>query len=149
MTAIYGIGTPILFGIILFSHRDTLQTNEFTKSFGFLSTKMQSSFFWWEIFISLRKLFLVIATKFSDAYALPCALLNMFILISALMAQMWKMPFANAAPSASLTLLGMQLGDAQADMIYEPRTAYPISCMMISLGVRHAAALHFPVLHSM
>ena len=93
MSTMYSIGTPILFGVILWSHRDKLQTNEFTKTFGFLSTKMQSDFFWWEIFISLRKLALVTATKFSDAYELPCALLNMFVLISALMAQMWKMPY--------------------------------------------------------
>eukprot|EP01043_Picozoa_sp_COSAG02_P034737 COSAG02_NODE_2446_length_8839_cov_6.263501_3_plen_1302_part_00 len=40
---IYGLGTPILFGIIMWSHRDELQSNAFVKRFGFLVTKMKVS----------------------------------------------------------------------------------------------------------
>eukprot|EP01048_Picozoa_sp_COSAG05_P019239 COSAG05_NODE_2963_length_2459_cov_2.922458_2_plen_135_part_00 len=55
----YGFGTPILFGAILFSAgKDELQTHEFTERYGFLSTKMKAESFWWGIVVSFRKLFL-------------------------------------------------------------------------------------------
>jgi hypothetical protein len=121
MTTIYGLGTPILFGIILFSRKDTLQTNEFTQNYGFLSTKMKIEFFWWEIFISVRKLGVTLGTKFSDGVALPCALINVSILLGALIAQVWKQPFANtdANIAEALTLIAtiftLILGVAQPE----------------------------------
>eukprot|EP01047_Picozoa_sp_COSAG01_P035312 COSAG01_NODE_2702_length_7228_cov_4.014869_2_plen_1685_part_00 len=119
MTVIYGLGTPILFGIILFSQKDRLQTNEFSQNYGFLSTKTKIEFFWWEIFISVRKFGVTAGSKFAEGQELPCALINISILFGALIAQVWKQPFANtdANTAETLTLLAtvftLVLGVAQ------------------------------------
>ena len=42
---LYGFGTPILFAIILISHRDELQSNQFVKRYGFLVTKMKTEYY--------------------------------------------------------------------------------------------------------
>ena len=42
---LYGFGTPILFAIILVSHRDVLQSNQFVKRYGFLVTKMKTEYY--------------------------------------------------------------------------------------------------------
>lgn len=78
-STVYGLGTPILFGVILWGHQDVLHSNKFSKRFGFLVTKMKTEYFWWETFISIRKLTMVCATKFADGQQLPCALINLFV----------------------------------------------------------------------
>jgi hypothetical protein len=116
---LYGLGTPIIFGVILYTHRDDLQSNEFTKRYGFLVTKMKTEYFWWEIFIAFRKLLLVVTTKFSSEQRLPCSLINLFITIVAFGTQVYTLPFAhndaNVAESLTLlaTILILVLGLAQ------------------------------------
>ena len=108
---LYGFGTPVLFGVILWSHREDLQSNTFVKRFGFLVTKMKTEYFWWEILISFRKLSLVIATKFADGQRLPCSLVNLFITVAAFGFQVYTLPFANddANIAEALTLLATVL----------------------------------------
>eukprot|EP01043_Picozoa_sp_COSAG02_P015089 COSAG02_NODE_634_length_19259_cov_9.871347_8_plen_2349_part_00 len=108
---LYGFGTPVLFGVILWSHREDLQSNTFVKRFGFLVTKMKTEYFWWEILISFRKLFLVVATKFADGQRLPCSLVNLFITVAAFGFQVYTLPFANddANIAEALTLLATVL----------------------------------------
>lgn len=43
---IYGLGTPLLFSIILISNRNQLHTNRFMSGFGFLSSKMREETYW-------------------------------------------------------------------------------------------------------
>jgi hypothetical protein len=61
----------------------------------------------WEIFISFRKLALVIATKFADGQRLPCSLINLFVAVAAFGCQVYTLPFANndANIAEALTLL--------------------------------------------
>jgi hypothetical protein len=56
---VYGLGTPLLFTIILWTNRKSLYTSKFMQSFGFLSSKMREEWYIWEVFISVRKLLLV------------------------------------------------------------------------------------------
>jgi hypothetical protein len=102
-----------------------IQTNEFAQTFGFLSTKMKTEFYWWEVLISMRKLLLVAAVKFSDGQRLPCALMNLFVAVAAFGAQVYVLPFANgdANIAESLTLLAtilvLILGMAQKEVAAE------------------------------
>eukprot|EP01046_Picozoa_sp_COSAG06_P033819 COSAG06_NODE_3487_length_5273_cov_1.389254_3_plen_684_part_00 len=100
-----------MFGVILWSHREGLQSNTFVKRFGFLVTKMKTEYFWWEILISFRKLSLVVATKFADGQRLPCSLVNLFITVAAFGFQVYTLPFANddANIAEALTLLATVL----------------------------------------
>jgi hypothetical protein len=45
--SLYGLGSPLLFFIVLYSHREVLKKNEFQNGFGFLSTKMREEFYFW------------------------------------------------------------------------------------------------------
>ena len=126
----YGMGIPMLLGCVLWRHasRGELQTNEFAAAFGFLSTKMKTDYFYWEVLISFRKLALVLATKLSDQQRLPCSLINLFTAVGAFGLQVWKMPFAshdaNAAESLTLlsTILILVLGLAQKAKDEDDRT---------------------------
>ncbi len=51
-STLYGIGSPLLFFVVLYSHRDVLKKNEFQNGFGFLSTKMREEYYFWEVMIS-------------------------------------------------------------------------------------------------
>lgn len=125
---LYGFGVPIAFGAILWSKRNELQNNDFSKSFGFLATKMRTEYYWWEVLISFRKLALVAATKFSDGQRLPCALINLFVAVTAFGTQLYFLPFANddANLAESLTLLStiliLVLGLAQKTKAAEDLT---------------------------
>jgi hypothetical protein len=110
---VYGFATPVAFGLILLdgARSESLQTNRFTKTYGFLLTKMKSEYYWWELVISFRKLTLVTATQFSNGLHLPCALVNLFCTVAALTAQAYTLPFANddANLAEALTLLATVL----------------------------------------
>jgi hypothetical protein len=41
LATLYGFGPPLIFVVVLYSHRDMLKKNEFQAGFGFLSTKMR------------------------------------------------------------------------------------------------------------
>jgi hypothetical protein len=92
---LYGLGVPVLFGCILFSHRATAHTDTFARSFGFLSVRTRIDCFWWETFISLRKLAMVVAVVFSDGVSRPCGCVVLSVLVIAVGAHIYAMPFAN------------------------------------------------------
>ena len=52
-------------------------------------------FYWWEVLISIRKLLLVAAVKFSDGQRMPCVMINLFVAVGAFGAQVYVLPFAN------------------------------------------------------
>ena len=108
---LYGFGTPLLFYVILYRHRAELKSQGFMRRFGFLSTKMRDEHWEWEVFISLRKLALVLATRLSDRAEIPCALINLFVTVMAFGAQVYTLPFANedANTAETLTLLSTLL----------------------------------------
>ena len=104
---IYGLGTPLLFSIILTSNRNRLHTNKFNSSFGFLSSKMREETYWWEVLISFRKLLLVSFVMWSNGQELAFTLINLFVAVGAFGAQAWVRPFANvdANLAEAVTLL--------------------------------------------
>ena len=78
---IYGLGTPLLFSVILISNRDRLHTNQFNSGFGFLSSKMREETYWWEVLISFRKLLLVSFVMYSPGQELAFTLINLFVTV--------------------------------------------------------------------
>jgi hypothetical protein len=118
--SLYGLGIPLLFFFILSSNREKLHTQEFGRSFGFLSTKMRVEFYWWEVFISFRKAAHVVCTHFSVGYEFQFAMFNLFVTWLALSLQLILKPFAhwdaNLAETLTLTatFLVLLLGIAHA-----------------------------------
>jgi hypothetical protein len=92
---VYGLGSPLLFFVILYTHRDRLKTNEFTTGYGFLAAKMREEHYIWEVLISFRKLLLVVGTGLSDGHVVASTLWNVFVTVLAFGAQVWTWPFAN------------------------------------------------------
>jgi hypothetical protein len=93
---LYGLGSPLLFFGVLYSHRDVLKKNQFQNGFGFLTTKMREEYYFWEVVISLRKLLLVFgATMFAKENKVPSGLWTIFVTVSALIAQVQATPFAS------------------------------------------------------
>lgn len=84
---VYGLGTPLLFTIILWTNRKVLYKAKFMQSFGFLSSKMREEWYIWEVFISVRKLLLVTMVMWSPGQELAMTLINLFITVGAFGAQ--------------------------------------------------------------
>ena len=96
-TTLYGLGSPLLFFTVLYTHRHVLKKNEFQNGFGFLSTKMREEYYFWEVIITLRKLLLVCGAKlFSKENKSPGALWIVSVTVCSLVAQVQATPFASA-----------------------------------------------------
>lgn len=96
-STLYGLGSPLLFFTVLYSHRHVLKKNEFQNAFGFLSSKMREEFYYWEVVISFRKLLLVCAARlFTKENRVPGALWVVSVTVCALVAQVHASPFASA-----------------------------------------------------
>ena len=157
---LYALGTPLLFMIILTANRSKLHTHSFVQGFGFLCSKMRHEYYWWEVWISFRKMFLVITVMLSvepETTAL-FTLISMFVTVCALVAHVWVRPFAhvdaNLAESTALlgTILvgflgvgsGVETEEEQHDLrivgtmgTYLNYSIYSVvgSCLAISVGV--------------
>lgn len=162
---IYGLGTPLLFSIILISNRNRLHTNRFMSGFGFLSSKMREETYWWEVLISFRKLLLVSFVMWSPGQELAFTLINLFVAVGALTAQAWVRPFANVDANLAETvtllctilMLILGLGSGTSDeggdgvkgkaQVYLNYSIYAVSgvCVIIATVVlckRLVGALH-------
>lgn len=63
---VYGVGTPLLFTIILWTNRTKLYSAKFMQSFGFLSSKMREEFYGQAIFLSLSACLLGVHENCND-----------------------------------------------------------------------------------
>ena len=151
---LYALGTPLLFMIILAVNRSRLHTNNFVHGFGFLCSKMHDKYYWWEVWISFRKTFLVITVMLSVGRETFFSLLSMYVVVCALLAHVWVRPFAhvdaNLAELMTLVctilaaILGLRSGasneqDRKIDNVqkYTNCIIYAVggSCPTVSIGV--------------
>jgi hypothetical protein len=119
IASVYGLGIPILFFYIMYSHAHNwedaaskdygkLQTANlkkwrFVRRYGFLTSKTSERYYYWEVIIIIRKLMLSLITKGiiiknqkSDPNSSARqALCNMFVLVIACTAQAYASPFAH------------------------------------------------------
>lgn len=120
IASIYGLGIPILFYYIMYSHAHDWEADpaskdygklktanlkkwKFVRRYGFLTSKTSEKYYYWEVMIIIRKLMLSLITKgiiIKNQKSDPNsgarqALCNMFVLVIACTAQAYALPFAH------------------------------------------------------
>ncbi|KAJ6249788.1 insulin-like growth factor binding protein [Anaeramoeba flamelloides] len=90
---LYIIGIPILIVYLLIKNSKILTERQFDLKFGLLCTRYNKNFFFWEIVIMIRKLFLVISQIYLYNYTVLQLIAMILILLLALIIQFRFKPY--------------------------------------------------------
>ncbi|KAJ3442797.1 insulin-like growth factor binding proteinn-terminal [Anaeramoeba flamelloides] len=93
--ALYILGIPLLIIILLIKNSKKLTEKQFDLKFGLLCSRYNKSFFFWEIIIMLRKLFLVIFKIFIMDYTQLQLILFIGLIVLSLLVQFKYKPYLN------------------------------------------------------
>ncbi|KAJ6249797.1 g protein-coupled receptor-related [Anaeramoeba flamelloides] len=89
----YIIGIPFLILYLLIKNSKILTETQFDLKFGLLCTRYNKNFFFWEIIIMIRKLFLIIMTLFISNFPTFQLILIVLVLLVALVIQQIYKPY--------------------------------------------------------
>jgi hypothetical protein len=95
------IGIPLLVGILLFKNRRNFESNTFRWRYGLLVSGYKVNFFWWELFLMLKKTLLVVMVDLTNNYDrfLRTFLVEIVLFISMLM-ELFCRPRESHQPSS-------------------------------------------------
>jgi hypothetical protein len=95
---VWGLGIPLFAFFLLSKVRNSLDKTETRETYGFLYRGYKKQFYYWEIIIMYRKIFLIcIAVFVESAGVIAQALIVFILLIGFLIVNLKKKPFATVA----------------------------------------------------
>ncbi|KAJ5078107.1 g protein-coupled receptor-related [Anaeramoeba ignava] len=92
---VYVIGIPVIFIILFFVSSKKLDEKTFDLRFGLLCSRYTKRWFFWEIFIMIRKLFLIISQLFISFDSIFQSVICVIVLLCALVFQVNSKPFVS------------------------------------------------------
>ena len=96
-TVLYSAGLPIFFFNIIWKYAATeeLHTKHYLEHFGFLTSKFRDRWYFWEIFVLLRKMLHASISTHSAHRPVRQALLNLIVVFVSISSQCYCLPFVN------------------------------------------------------
>ncbi|CDW88401.1 UNKNOWN [Stylonychia lemnae] len=102
---VWGLGIPLFALILLIRAEDDLQSKKIREKFGFLFRGYKKKFFYWEVVITYRKIFLIFIQVFMAQYGFVTqAMLVLLMLIFFMSVNMTRKPFQTTALNELETL---------------------------------------------
>ncbi|KAJ6248224.1 insulin-like growth factor binding protein [Anaeramoeba flamelloides] len=90
---VYIIGTPIFLGWLMFHYSKKLTDKLFDEKFGLLCSRYKKEYFYWELVIMIRKLFIVVFQIYLKEFTNLQLILCIIVLLASLIAQTILNPY--------------------------------------------------------